>query len=656
VADTGPEVRELTYQVPDYFNGTLRVMAVSVSGDAVGAADDRSLIRSTFIISPNAPLMAAPGDEFEISLTVTNNQKGAGEGGKVHLKAVPSPHLALTGKTDFDLEIPEGKDQTLNIPVKAAGPLGAAEIRFTASSGNDRSELATYLSVRPAVPYRVSLSSGVIKNKSAEVPAGRRLYEEFHTREAALSYLPTGMAKGLYFYLDTFPYGCSEQIISAAFPFLYPGLFRELGFTREEAEAGVYRVIGILQARMKENGSIGMWTSRSDADPMITIYAAHFLTEARNGGYYVAPGVMAKLLQAVRDIAGGSGSSLYNLSSRSYAIYILTLNEIVTTPLLESLKRDLSRNNREAETDFPGLYLAGTYSLLKKESDASALLGRIKRAMAKDDSLLYIDKLMYHAVYLNILARHFPQRLRDLSDSLLLSMAEELEQQSYTTISANYALMAVDAYLKVVPDGETGNFTVMEILRENQRRPLKPEGRTLFTAPFSAEAEKIRLENPDPLNLFYQITTAGFDRETPETEIKNGIEVYREFLNESGQIINAAQVGDLVQVKLNFRSLSGGNISNVALVDMLPAGLEADIDSVRRAGSNSSWQADYIDIREDRIVAYGTLTGSIGTFTYNARAINTGSFIVPPLFAEAMYDKSVWALRPQGKLEVRREE
>jgi uncharacterized protein YfaS (alpha-2-macroglobulin family) len=652
IIDSGPELREVSYAVPAYFNGSLRVMAVAVAADSLGAAEDRALLRSTFIISPNAPMMAAPGDEFEISLTVTNNQKGAGEGGQVHLKAESSPHLTLTNKSEFDLAIPEGRDETLSIPVKAAGPLGAAEIRFTASSGGEVSELAAYLSVRPASPYRVSLYSGVLKNKNAEITIDRRLYEEFHTREAALSYLPTGMARGLSFYLNTFPYGCSEQLTSAAFPFLYQGLLRDLGFSREEAAAGVNRVIDILQARMKDDGNIGPWTSRSPADPMVTIYAAHFLTEARNNGYYVAPAIMNRILQALRHIAEGGGDAWYSVSCRSYAIYVLTLNEVVTTTLIESLKKDMGKNNRELETGFPGLYLAGTYALLKKDSDASALLGRIKRTLAKDDSFKYIDELMYQALYLNITARHFPQRLRDISGDLFLSMAEQLEAQSYTTISASFALMAVDAYLKVVPDAETGNFAALEILKDKERRALKTAGTTLFTAPFSADAEKIRLENRDPLNLFYQISAGGFDLEPPKTEIKNGIEVHREFLNESGQVISSAKVGDPVQVKLSFRSLSGRDISSVAIVDLIPAGLEADIESVRQAESNSSWRPDYVDIREDRIVVYGTASSRVRSFTYRARAINSGSFTVPPLFAEAMYDKSVWAQRPQEALRI----
>jgi uncharacterized protein YfaS (alpha-2-macroglobulin family) len=650
VIDSGPEVRELRYRVPDYFNGTLRVMAVTVSDSAIGAGEDRSLVRSTFIISPNAPMMAAPGDEFDLSLTVTNNQKGVGENGKVRLKAVPSQHLSIVGKSEFDLQIAEGRDQTLNIPVKAAGPLGAAQITFVAENNGETSELSAYMSVRPAVPYRVSLYSGAIKNKSAEVGIDRNLYDEFHTREVSLSYLPMGMARGLSFFLNNFPYGCSEQITSAVFPFLYPQLFKELGYTKAQADEGIYRVIGILQARMKDNGNIGMWTSRSYDDPMITVYAAHFLTEARNAGYYVPSAMMDKILQACRKIASGSFVSLYDMSNCSYAIYVLTLNEIVTTPLIESLKRDMVRRE-EAETGFAGLYLAGSYALLQKTTDATVILGKIKRAMARDNSIRYMDELMYHSIYLNIISRHFPQRLRDISESLLVDMAQQMERQSYTTISANYALMAINSYLKAVPTAETGRYTVNEVLKDNQRTELKPVGTTLFSAPFSAAAAKISLENKDNLNLFYQITAAGFDRELPTKETKNGIEVYREFLNDAGKPVTSIKVGDVVTVKLNFRSLSNNDYRDVAIVDLCPAGLETEIESVRQT-ERASWAADYVDIREDRIVIYGTISSRLASFSYRARAINAGSFTTPALFAEALYDKSVWALRPQDPIKI----
>ncbi len=650
ILDSGPQAQTVNYRVPDYFNGTLRVMAVAVSDATIGATDDKALIRNTFIISPNSPMMAAPGDEFEVSVTVTNNQKGVGEGGKVRLQATGSKHLTITSASTFDLSIPEGRDQTITLTVKAAGPVGAAEIKFLASNAGESSELAAYLSVRPAVPYRVALQTGVLKRASVEVAVPRKLYEEFSTRDIALSYLPLGLAKGLNFYLSSYPYGCSEQITSAAFPFLYPELFRELGFTREQGQAAVARVISILQARAKQDRSIGIWTALSESDPYITTYCAHFLTEAKLKGYYVSPTFMNNTLQALKNIAQGSGTSSYDLTNRSYAIYVLTLNEQVTTTQLEALKRDIGRGNAAAETGFPGLYMAGSYAMLQQDFEASTLLGKIKRDFATDASYRYLDQLSYQSLYLNMLARHFPRRVRDVSASLLESMAAQLQSQDYTTLSASMALMAIDSYLKAVPSAETGTFTLAQLAADKTRTELTPRGTPIFSSPYSGSASVIAINNRDPIPLFYQVTQAGFDLALPTAETKNGIEVYREFTDANGRKITTAAIGDTVYVKLNFRSLSG-NIRDVALVDLLPAGLEADTASIRDT-NRSGWTPDYVDIREDRIVVFGSVNSSLNSYTYQARAINKGSFTVPPLFAEALYDKSVWALRPQEKLVI----
>jgi uncharacterized protein YfaS (alpha-2-macroglobulin family) len=308
--------------------------------------------------------------------------------------------------------------------------------------------------------------------------------------------------------------------------------------------------------------------------------------------------------------------------------------------------------------------------------------------MRFDDSVHYIDELFYDSIYLSIIAKHFPQRMREVSGPLLVSMAGRLENQRYTTLSANFALMAIDAWLKAVPGVTNGRFAAQEIHKGGVRRglalapgvsggPAAPGAGgasqaastgALFSASFSADAEKIQIENRDALDLFYQITQGGFEKELPKTETKNNLEVFREFLDDSGQAVSSVAIGSAVTVRLNFRTTNNRTVSDVAVVDLLPAGLEADIDSVRRAASGrpaagqtasgstgSRWLPGYVDIREDRIVVYGTAGPRVASFSYRARAVNAGSFTVPPLFAEAMYDKGVWALRPQDPLVVRKE-
>lgn len=49
------------YQVPDYFNGKIRVMAVSVSPDRIGHTQSSTTVRDDFVLTPNIPAMVSLG-------------------------------------------------------------------------------------------------------------------------------------------------------------------------------------------------------------------------------------------------------------------------------------------------------------------------------------------------------------------------------------------------------------------------------------------------------------------------------------------------------------------------------------------------------------------------------------------------------------------
>ena len=66
--------------------------------------------------------------------------------------------------------------------------------------------------------------------------------------------------------------------------------------------------------------------------------------------------------------------------------------------------------------------------------------------------------------------------------------------------------------------------------------------------------------------------------------------------------------------------------------------------------STSTWQPEYADIREDRVVIYGTATPDVREFVYRIKASNAGKFIVPPAYGESMYDRSVQARSPGGSV------
>jgi hypothetical protein len=91
---------------------------------------------------------------------------------------------------------------------------------------------------------------------------------------------------------------------------------------------------------------------------------------------------------------------------------------------------------------------------------------------------------------------------------------------------------------------------------------------------------------------------------------------------------------------------------NVAFVVLMPSGLEADIASLRDAVDRSENQFDYVDIREDRIIFYGSFWDRYQEVSFKAKAINQGDFVLPPVFGEDMYDHETYFLGEKDRFTV----
>lgn len=646
IIDTGREVRSVTYHVPDYFNGSMRIMAVAVSKDTIGVTQSSCLARNTFIISPSSPLAAAPGDEFDVSVTVTNNHRNSGANNKVTLTASPSEHLEIVGEKTLSLTIPEGKEATVSFKVKAKNVLGGAEIAFTAKDATESSRLSTTLSVRPSMPYQIWINTGKSDKSEVSADVNHKIYDEYAKRTASVSNIPTSFLEGLNFYLANYPYGCSEQVTSKAYPYLFADFVKAGGKTMADARKMVAETIAILQSRMLSDGNIGYWTNMSKPDDFITLYVAEFLTDAKKHGFEVPSSFFEKVMGAVKGIANMSASSDYHIQIRAQAIYILTCNEIVTTSYLESLESDISRRNY-SDTDYEGLYLAASYAMLKQDKKANAIVSKIKRKRIFDSSWMFHNGLHYVSTYIDIISRFFPERITDIKSTQVDYLCEGLESMSYyNTYSVSAAIRAFESYAGVEKDAI---FSVFELAGKDEKQ-IKVTGTPVLKGNFSKTAEKISFRTSIKMPIYYQTVMAGFETTIPEKEIKDGLEVNREFTTLDGKKVDSLKAGDDVLVKVSFRSQKG-SLANIALVDMLSAGLEADIESIRSDKYNKgSWRPDYVDVREDRVIIYGTVTDKINTFTYKAKAANTGKFTVPPMFAESMYNKDIRAIAPQKML------
>jgi alpha-2-macroglobulin len=124
--------------------------------------------------------------------------------------------------------------------------------------------------------------------------------------------------------------------------------------------------------------------------------------------------------------------------------------------------------------------------------------------------------------------------------------------------------------------------------------------------------------------------------------------------------LSGIALGDVVYVELTLHNTSGERMSNIALVDRIPAGWEVENPRLGRSeatpewvDSDRLWEADHLDLRDDRVEVFGELgKGEIRQVIYAVRAVTAGRFELPTAEAEAMYDPRNWARVHGGTVEV----
>ncbi|HSJ04776.1 MAG TPA: MG2 domain-containing protein, partial [Verrucomicrobium sp.] len=342
IVEAGPERKEVSYTVPDYFAGRLKIMAVAVSQDGMGTAETASTVRGPFVLSPNVPVFAAPGDEFTASLTVANNLEGAAAATAISISAEGDGHLELVDGASRSLEVPVGAEGTARFRVRVKDELGGAELVFKASGGTEAMERRATLSVRPAAPHLTEVQSGYFRLSKQDVPVKRTVYPQYRKNEASASVLPMGLARGLEAYVAGYPHGCSEQITSKAVSRLLVSTEVDFGFDKAEAVKQLDGAFGLLQSRQNNNGGFGYWNDSCHGGfDFLSIYVSQFLTEAKDSGFAVPATLLDGAKNRLLQMAKGKPSGLGETALQAAAIYLLTRQGEMTTNYVLNLRDTL---------------------------------------------------------------------------------------------------------------------------------------------------------------------------------------------------------------------------------------------------------------------------------------------------------------------------
>ncbi|WP_223425900.1 alpha-2-macroglobulin family protein [Tateyamaria pelophila] len=635
----GPDGRA-TVSIPrPNFNGTIRLMAVAWSDTGVGQATQDMLARDPVVISAALPRFMAPGDESRLMLDFVHAEGATGpmaltvaaeglvlgpvpgqidltEGATVRVPIALSVNEVGDHQISVALTLPDGTALTkvLTLGVRSTDPIIASTRRFSLGAGEVFTfDNNVFANLRPA-SARATLSAGPLAR--FDMPALLRQ-------------------------LDRYPYGCTEQVTSAALPLLYlPNVAGAAGI--EGIGDRIETAIAQVLTRQASNGAFGLWSAQSGAF-WLDAYVTDFLSQAQAKGYRVPDVAMRLALDNLRNRINYAPDFDSGGEDIAYALWVLA---------------------REGAAAIGDLRY---YADAKAEAFATSLArGQLGAALASYGEQTRADRMFGLAEDLARTETFNSTTWREDFGSPLRDRAGLL----YLAAEADSTRIDRTALAQSITD-HTGRFSTQEaaqVLMAAQavRTSAGPATLSLDDVPVSGPLVQTRAEG-DPVSVIRNVsgrpqdvtlTTYGVPDVAPEAG-GYGYAITRETYDLNGQRVEGPwTVGERRVVVLRVTPFEEVG-ARLIVDDPLPAGIEIDNPNVLRAGDVRAldWlnltEAEHAEFRTDRFIAAVNQRDSMPfTLAYVARAVSPGIFHHPAALVEDMYRPEYRAITGTGATTV----
>lgn len=664
VLPEGSKIGTVKIPVPEYFNGTIRVIALTVNNTKLGVATKSFIAQNEFVIDPQAPYFVSPGDEFEIGATVANTVIGSGQDVKLSAKILQNDAIDILEDKPIEMSIPEGEDRIFRLKARAKNALGDKSYRIKVSGLGKEYSIEDSLSIRPASALRTSIESKIYRSdkdktgSTKTLSLDRNIYSELRDVKASISYSPLTIGRSLLSYLKSYPYGCTEQLVSLAFPGVVFGNNSELGLDEKDTIRFNKRAFQALTSRQKADGSFGLWDLQSDSDMYFSVYATHFLLEANEKGFDIPSETYNRAISYLTSLVAQSEYSEAVHLSQSYALYVLARYGNVVTKEANEMVVNLDRQWQESwKGSVISLYLAGTFKILQLDEQASKLLSKLPEVW--DPKMKYSqlrDPSFYGSVYSYISFKHFSEDTWLSPLDTVVPMNRMIEEKTYSSFNASYALLGLSAFSAKMSGLQESGLKLASLDEKGKKTDLEIFGKSILSSNVPLGVSKVEYAGPTDKIYFYELSQTGFDQGNLVKK-EEGISVIREFRNSKKELTKEFGLEEKPEITLFIKADEA--LSRVAVLELLPGGFEIDLsekglaDRKSLGESPNTWSPSFVEIQEDRIIFYGDLPANTVSFTYRLKPLSKGKFKFPAPYAEAMYDIKKRTVGEEQYLEVR---
>lgn len=653
---------EVKLDVPD-FDGTLRLMVVAYGDRQFASVDREVLVRDNLVVRPHLPRFLATGDEFTLPVTIANTTKLQDV---ITVRAEVSPHIEVLGPSTRTVSMSPGERKMVDFALRVRQATGVATFKIDAEGAGEATRKEVRVPVRaPGSAVSVGDSGQVDANtpKTVELPTARFLDG---TAELGMRISDNRLVRfqNSLSYLLRYPHGCLEQTTSKAFPLLHFGSMATMADAQFSAEKSpryfATEAVKKIQRMQRSDGAFTYWEGSSSINNWSTIYASHFLVEARKTGIDIDEATWNNMLHHLGELSRRDMESddLYSGGEEAthaiYTLYVLAMAE----------ENVLSRLNWHRDNLFDELRphdkarLAAAYAVLGKKDVARDLLAKISDLGIYDTSYRYTSgsfrsNVRDMAMLLDAVVTVDPES--PLISGLVDQLAGKMQDGRWGTTQENaFAFLAIG---KAASQGAKMGGPEKVTVRLGDGTVVPFSGQLLLKTPELLKGN-VRLETKGEGEIQFVWEAVGVEKEKKAVQKDRGLEVRRAYLDKDGKPVKLDEVrqGDLVVVELTMQSLNSGTVENVAIVDLLPAGLEIENSRLSTSAAipwtQSSAVTDYVDIRDDRLNLYLSVGTSRKTYYYTTRAVTVGKFALPGVYAEAMYNPEIMSESGRGKLTI----
>ncbi|MBT6838198.1 MAG: alpha-2-macroglobulin family protein, partial [Bacteroidetes bacterium] len=310
------------------FSGAVRIMAVAYKDNQFGSAEKEMKVADPIVISSALPRILSPGDKLVFPITLTNT---TAKSTKAKVTISVNGPIKIDGDITQSIQLNANSEGQLAFQLIADKAIGNAEIKVKVSALNEQFSDETNVPVRPAAGLEKKFGAGnITAGKTVSLTVTSDFLKKSSSSKLILSKSPLAEFSKDLEYLIRYPYGCLEQTVSAAFPQLY---IRDLATALNQNKArqnmdidyNVQQAIHKVQSLQMYDGSFTYWPSGSYANVWASVYATHFLVEAKKAGYEFTESKLNNAMRYLKRIVKNKAYDTWHYYDQSNSLQFKTI-------------------------------------------------------------------------------------------------------------------------------------------------------------------------------------------------------------------------------------------------------------------------------------------------------------------------------------------